>query len=164
MEKAYLGLGGNIGNTSEVIKNAILLLEQVSGVASIELSKLYSTTPVQVIDNSSLFVNAVCRLDVFIPLEKFAAEVHQIEERLGKRPKLKNASRVIDIDILFFGDKTYLDKDLEIPHPRWQERLFVLKPLLDLTASIQVENQYFEINELVRNFKNSFNETVIPIE
>lgn len=62
--------------------------------------------------------------------------LEQIERTLGKIPKPKDAPRKIDIDILYFGDRILYSEQLIIPHPKIKERLFVLQPLLELTASL----------------------------
>lgn len=162
MEKVYLGLGGNIGDSQAIILQTVESLKTTSGIFNLRLSKLYQTTPVQVLD-SHLFVNAVCELYTTLNLKEFIKAIQSIERSLGKTNKHKNASRIIDIDILFYGNQLLQDDQFEIPHPRWQERLFVLRPLLDLTMTINIQKEHFNINEMVKQFKNPFNETVIPI-
>lgn len=162
MEKVYLGLGGNIGDAHATILQAVEKIKAIPGVCDLRLSRLYKTTPVQVHD-SQLFVNAVCELFTDLNFNEFIKAIQSIEHQLGKINKDKNASRIIDIDVLFFGNLRLKEDAFEIPHPRWQERLFVLRPLLDLTTTIEIQDTHFNINEMVRQFKNPFNETVTPI-
>src|SRR5262249_36285678 len=65
-------------------------------------------------------------------------ELKGIEDKLGKTPKPKEFPRIIDLDILFFGTECYISPELEIPHPRWHKRKFVLIPLSDLVTEIEI--------------------------
>jgi 7,8-dihydro-6-hydroxymethylpterin-pyrophosphokinase len=80
----------------------------------------------------------------------------------------KNAPRTIDLDILFFGTQFINNEKLQVPHPRWKERLFVIAPLADITSVIQVADHKnvieFNIKNYLEYFPNIHQETVIPIQ
>src|SRR5690606_9206171 len=102
---------------------------------NLECSKFYITAAVSDIPQKD-FLNAVCRfLTSLGPIEIFK-ELEKIEILLGKIPKDKNAPRIIDLDLLFYGNKVFYDPilNLTIPHPRWKERSFVLEPLAELVG------------------------------
>jgi 2-amino-4-hydroxy-6-hydroxymethyldihydropteridine diphosphokinase len=140
METAYLGLGGNIGEVLPRLQLALHLLTHQTSITHLKISHFYHTAPFQV-DSPFWFINAVCSFQTSLkPVEIFHLTQH-IEFQLGKVPKSKNSSRPIDIDLLFYGDQIYQTKDLEIPHPRWKERLFVLVPLADLTPEIIIRKE-----------------------
>lgn len=71
---------------------------------------------------------------------------------MGKVKKLKDAPRLIDLDILFYGCEIYEKEGLFIPHTHWKERLFVLVPLLDLTEEVQVGDKTWNIKQMIEGF------------
>lgn len=135
MREVYLGLGGNEGIVLPRLQQALKLLSCQSGIANMKNSHFYRSAPLQV-DSPQWFVNAVCSFQTFLAPNEIFKITQAIETKLGKVAKPKNASRPIDIDILFYGEQTFQEDDLEIPHPRWKERLFVLLPLADLTHQV----------------------------
>jgi 2-amino-4-hydroxy-6-hydroxymethyldihydropteridine diphosphokinase len=160
MSEAYIGMGGNIGDTSTIFKKVFKRLNEIPSISSITPSRYYVTTPVSSI-NQNLYLNAVCRIQTSLSAEKLLVELQRIETLLGKIAKPKEYPRIIDLDILFFGQETHDKPDLIIPHPKWQERLFVLIPLADLTTSIMFQDRCINISGLIDNLRNKHNERVI---
>jgi len=140
--KAYLGLGGNEGNVLLRLQQALALLAKELAIASLEVSHFYYTAPLEV-DSFHWFLNAVCSFETEMDPIAIFAMTQTIENQLGKVPKPKHASRPIDIDFLFYGNHLFEEGGLEIPHPRWKERLFVLVPLADLTSEILLQREGF---------------------
>ena len=130
----YLALGGNIGDTHSIFLDALSRIKKNVAVSCLEVSDFYITKPVDCLGGD--FLNAVCRLKLSCSPEEFFCFLEAVERDLGKQEKAKNASRLIDIDFLFFGEGSYKFGDVQIPHPRWRERIFVVRPLLDLTKEI----------------------------
>lgn len=129
MKEVFLGLGGNIGPSIEIVSKAVDKISNLPIVYDLEVSVLYETSPVSDVKQNN-FINLVCKLktnleDPFL----FFKYLEGIEKELGKVPKPKNAPRVIDIDILLYGNLYVNEPHLQIPHPRMLERLFVLEPL-----------------------------------
>ena len=159
LPKIFVGLGGNVGEVAQTIQKALKAIEALPGVYDFHSSALYFTTPVEML-NDNCFTNAVCsfytHLDALTLLEK----LQQIERDLGKTPKARNESRAIDLDILFFGEELYQYSNLQVPHPRWRERLFVLVPLLELTKTVRVNGLDIDLIDLINNFKNLHEEVV----
>lgn len=153
--KVYLSLGGNLDNPLMRIKQAITLLGQ-QDVFQLEISHFYSTEPLH-FESPHCFVNAVCSFWTRLEVNEVFLITQEIEKQLGKVKKPKNADRLIDIDILFYGSHQVNTADLEIPHPRWKERLFVLVPLADLTKDISVfvdeKIQHYQIEDLIEALK-----------
>jgi 2-amino-4-hydroxy-6-hydroxymethyldihydropteridine diphosphokinase len=132
MTQAFLGLGSNVGERRSFCRRAVAELEATEGIQVVSCSSLYETAPVGGPPQRS-FVNLVCEvvteLDPRVLLERCKA----IEHRLGREPtEMRWGPRVVDIDILTFGDEKINEPDLEIPHPRLSERRFVLIPLLEI--------------------------------
>jgi 2-amino-4-hydroxy-6-hydroxymethyldihydropteridine diphosphokinase len=133
--KVYLSLGGNIGNVQNCLKEALSLLCSNKNIANFHSSHFYLTSPVGMISQHD-FINTACCFETTLSLSELFCLTQSIEQKLGKVEKPKNSDRPIDIDILFFGNDYYENKEITIPHPRWKERLFVLIPLQELTKTI----------------------------
>lgn len=132
MIECFIGLGGNIEDPLEAIRGAIIQLSQVEGVAQLKSSRLYATSPVSPIPQEE-FLNAAASFTTTLSARELFTRLEEIESSFGKKKKGKQMPRRIDIDLLFYGDKTLQGPDLTLPHPRYHERLFVLIPLQDLT-------------------------------
>jgi 2-amino-4-hydroxy-6-hydroxymethyldihydropteridine diphosphokinase len=168
IERVYLGLGSNLGDSFTVVKRAFLEISNIPNVQLLKTSRLYQTTPVSEIPQND-YINAVCKLQTMLSIDELFQELKIIEKTLGKHLKAKTAPREIDIDILFFGDSYRKTESLQIPHPRWKERLFVLMPLWDLTDEIvyplddQGNKETLQLKEFIRAFPNLHNERVLPL-
>jgi 2-amino-4-hydroxy-6-hydroxymethyldihydropteridine diphosphokinase len=129
----YIGLGSNLGNRLENLNKAIEALPP--GTHQVAASLVYETDPWGYLDQPA-FLNQVIEVETgLLPLDLLAS-LKQIERRLGRQATFRNGPRLIDLDILVYGD-WILDQDgLVIPHPRMHERAFVLKPLADLAADL----------------------------
>lgn len=156
MIEVFLSLGGNIGDVVQRLLEAKRLLSTTAFVYKVRFSGFYQTSPVSDIPQDD-FVNVACALQTELPLRVLWREIEQIERVLGKTPKAKNAPRPIDIDILFYGDETVDDDELQVPHPQWKERLFVLMPLAEL-------KNCNEIKELIEKRKQLREERVERIK
>jgi 2-amino-4-hydroxy-6-hydroxymethyldihydropteridine diphosphokinase len=136
----YLGLGGNEGDVLHCLKKALTALSHKAVLKNLRFSHFYKTSPVEV-ESQNWFINTVCAFETLLSLQEIFELTQAIEKELGKVPKPKNASRSIDIDLLFYNSKVYQNENLQIPHPKWKERLFVLKPLTDLTTTIEIQRE-----------------------
>jgi 2-amino-4-hydroxy-6-hydroxymethyldihydropteridine diphosphokinase len=149
----YLSLGGNEGQVLLRLQQALRALSCQQGIANLKSSHFYQTAPIAV-ETTSWFVNAVCSFHTHCTVKEIFKITQAIEIQFGKVHKPKNASRPIDIDLLFYGQQICKDQELEIPHPHWQERLFVLVPLADLTNDIVLNREgnleYYFLPDLIQ--------------
>ena len=129
----YLGLGANLGDRKGNILRAIDLLKE--RVAVERVSSLYESAPVGFTEQPD-FLNAVYRVEAELPPSKLLAFGKRIEASMGRAPGFRNAPRLIDIDILLYGDEVLRSPGLEIPHPRMAERPFVLVPLAEIAPKL----------------------------
>jgi len=129
----YLGLGANLGDRQSNLLRAIELLSQKVRIE--KRSSLYETEPVGY-DQQPRFLNAVCRVSTSLSPEELLAVAKDIEAALDRRPGFPDAPRPIDIDILFYGDRVIESSQLTIPHPRLEERAFVLVPLAEIAPDL----------------------------
>jgi 2-amino-4-hydroxy-6-hydroxymethyldihydropteridine diphosphokinase len=136
---AYLGLGANLNDPIQQIVDARKLLRQLSGTISLRCSSFYISSPVGYQQQDD-FINCVIELKTDDAPIQLLDNMQSIENVLGRKRVAgnQNAPRLIDIDLLLFGDQNILTTRLEVPHPRMKSRLFTLKPLLEL-----VEMEYY---------------------
>lgn len=135
MSKVYLLLGGNLGDKRQLFAQTIALLNEKVGTI-IRQSSIYETEPWG-FDSEDLFWNQVVELDVTVSAEEVLKRTQLIENQLGRIRKTgQYDSRLMDIDILFYDDKRMELPKLVIPHPRIQERKFVLVPLNELVPEM----------------------------
>jgi 2-amino-4-hydroxy-6-hydroxymethyldihydropteridine diphosphokinase len=129
MPIVFLSLGSNIGDREEHIRKAFTLLANICKVR--RTSHLYLTEPVGYTEQD-WFLNCVVEVETDVDPKKLLSSIKSIERKLGRKKTVKNGPRIIDIDILFYGDYVVNTKNLVIPHPLLQERLFILQPMMDL--------------------------------
>ena len=129
----YLSLGSNMGNRQANLTMALDFLSQILRIEKV--SSVYDTEPVGNV-NQPRFLNLVCQADTSITPKALLTLAKGIEMKLGRVRGKSNAPRPIDIDILFYGDQVIETPELVIPHPRLQERAFVLVPLAEIAPDL----------------------------
>lgn len=159
MNQVFVGLGGNIGDASRTLNEALTRLKTHREICNLRCSSFYRTTPVSAIPQDD-YINAVCSFDTVFPPYEVMNFLQKIERELGKVPKPKEAPRPIDLDILFYGKEKIQTSTLTIPHPRWRERLFVLVPLKELVDQIEIDGQIIDLQNELQIFRNIHRETV----
>jgi GTP cyclohydrolase-4 len=132
--KVYLGLGSNLGDRQGNLSMSVKLLSDQINVERI--SSIYETEPVGYLEQPK-FLNAVLRSTTHLTPEMLLALVKDVEKALGRVSSFVNAPRPIDIDILFYGTRVISSPQLTIPHPRLEERAFVLVPLAEIAPSLR---------------------------
>ncbi len=135
METAYLSLGSNMGDRAGNIARAIALLRE-RGVRVTKESALYDTEPVDM-RTQDWFVNSVIEIQTDDTPRALMAKLLVLERSMGRERLVPKGPRVIDIDILLFGNQRISEKGLEIPHPRMTERRFVLVPLAEVAPNAE---------------------------
>jgi len=128
---AYLSLGSNIGSRADNLREAVQQLEHNPNIRVAAKSKIYQTQSVEG-GGPNDFLNAALRLQTTLSAHELWDACRAIESTLGRPQPPRHGPRVIDIDVLLFGNESHHTPDLQIPHPRMASRAFVLKPLLDV--------------------------------
>ncbi|MBU0595243.1 2-amino-4-hydroxy-6-hydroxymethyldihydropteridine diphosphokinase [Candidatus Bipolaricaulota bacterium] len=131
----YLGLGSNLGSREGQIAKGSDRLERY-GVDVDRRSSLYETEPVGV-EDQPWFVNQVVEGRTDLSPAELLAACKRVERELGRTESIRFGPRVLDIDILLYGDRVIDDDGLEIPHLRMTERRFVLIPLLEIAPGLR---------------------------
>ena len=132
----YLGLGSNMGDREAHIRWCLGELPR-KGIRVTQISQIYETSPVGMYPEAGLFLNAVCRCETRLAPLTLLQAVKSIERDRGRFVSDSYASRVLDIDILLYGDYEVNVGELIIPHPRMFSRAFVLAPLADLAPCLE---------------------------
>ena len=133
-EFVYLSLGSNVGDRAGNLNLAIGRLRALGEV--VEVSSFYETEPVE-FTAQPWFLNCVVKLDTEKTPEELLAGLLAIEQQMGRRRGRQKGPRIIDLDILLFGNSIVKAQGLTIPHPAIHERRFVLEPLVEIAAEVR---------------------------
>lgn len=136
--RAYLGLGGNLGKPAAAMAAALQALDAQETVNIIAVSSLYQTPPWGVSDQPD-FINAAASLDTTLAAKALLDLCLEIEKSLLRVRNQRWGPRLIDIDILLFGNQRINEAGLQVPHPRMSERAFVMVPLAEIAPDLIVE-------------------------
>ncbi len=130
--KTWLSLGSNVGERATFVRGAVEQLRALEGFDVLRVSSLYETAPVGGPPQRS-YVNAVVAGETTLAARDLLLATQAVERKMGREESfIRWGPRVIDVDIVAYGDEKISEPDLEIPHPRLNERRFVLVPLLEI--------------------------------
>jgi len=132
----YIGIGSNLGNP---VQNCLDAIEKISFVYGIQLmitSSFYLTEPVDINTDKhqDWFINAVCEIKTDLSARDLLSELQHIETAMGRKREIKGEPRIIDLDILFYGQDIINEDNLNVPHPKVYKRRFVLEPLCEIAS------------------------------
>ena len=139
MVRAYVALGANLGEREATIRAALAELDRTPGVSVVGVSPLHETDPVGYLDQPR-FLNGAAALETTLPARELLDLLLAVERRFGRAREGVPAQgpRTLDLDLLLYGSARVEEPGLRIPHPRLHERRFVLEPLAELDASLEV--------------------------
>ena len=152
MTTAYLALGSNVGERHTNLAQARERLA-TRHTRILRASGIYETEPRDFIDQD-WFLNQVVEIETSLSPEQLLAHLRSIELVLGRIPTHPNGPRVIDMDILFYGDAIVSTGSLEIPHPRLAGRRFVLEPLAELAPDLRHPRTNVTVREMLAQVHN----------
>lgn len=145
--RAYLSIGTNMGDRLSNLQNAVDSLRLLPKTAVTEVSPVYETDPWG-FEEQDNFLNIAVELETELTPESLLGALLGIEAALGRVRLFKNGPRIIDLDLLTFGEKKINNDVLTLPHPRMFEREFVLKPLYDLKSMQKNEEIASALNKI----------------
>ena len=135
MKTVYLGLGSNLGDRAATLAAALQKLDSPE-LRLTRASGLYETEPMG-LREQPWFLNQVAEFQTTLFPRQLLQRTKKIENELGRKRGVRNGPRTLDIDILLFGSTIVRSEELEIPHPRFRERRFVLAPLAELNPDLR---------------------------
>ena len=135
MKTVYLGLGSNLGDRAATLAAALQKLDSPE-LRLMRASGLYETEPMG-LREQPWFLNQVAEFQTTLFPRQLLQRTKKIENELGRKRGVRNGPRTLDIDILLFGSTIVRSEELEIPHPRFRERRFVLAPLAELNPDLR---------------------------
>jgi 2-amino-4-hydroxy-6-hydroxymethyldihydropteridine diphosphokinase len=156
--KAGIAIGSNLGDRAAAVERAFAFLERLSPGHCLR-SPVLETAPVDCPPGSGAFFNAAAEIEFSGTPRELLARLHEHERAEGRcrdeegEGKGKNAPRAIDLDLLYFGDRTIAEADLVVPHPRMAERQFVLEPLAAIVPGLILPEETRTVGELLEQLK-----------
>lgn len=133
--RAFVGFGTNIGRRRENIRNALGAVGELPSTRVAGLSLLYETEPVG-FEDQRWFLNGVLEAKTGLSAQGLLNGLLKIEGEMGRVRSFRDGPRIIDLDVLFFGDEVIKRPGLVVPHPRLHLRRFVLRPLWDVAPDL----------------------------
>ncbi|MDH5666652.1 MAG: 2-amino-4-hydroxy-6-hydroxymethyldihydropteridine diphosphokinase [Nitrospira sp.] len=134
METVFIGFGSNVGDRVDLCSRAVTLLRLLPRSQVTHVSPLYETEPVDdgAHPGSGWFLNGVLQIATALPPRHLLSILREIEQALGRDQDNRSGPRTMDLDILFYGNRSIHEPDLIVPHPRLHRRRFVLMPLSEI--------------------------------
>ncbi|MDR3480870.1 MAG: 2-amino-4-hydroxy-6-hydroxymethyldihydropteridine diphosphokinase [Burkholderiaceae bacterium] len=133
---AYIGIGANLGDAQESVRQAIDRLSGLPKTRLVRQSSLFRTAPIDA--GGDDYVNAVACVQTQLDAHELLAQLQAIENEFGRERPYVNAPRTLDLDILLYGNRQIDSASLTVPHPRLTQRAFALIPLLQIDPLIAI--------------------------
>jgi 2-amino-4-hydroxy-6-hydroxymethyldihydropteridine diphosphokinase len=139
MARAFLGLGGNVGDSRATLDRAVAMLNDGRNIKVLARSSDYQTPPWGV-ESQAPFVNLCLAVETTLAPRQLLSRLHEVEQSLGRdrARETRWGPRTCDIDILSYGNTALNEPDLMLPHPRMFERGFVLMPLAEIAPDAMI--------------------------
>ena len=150
---AYIALGANLGDRRSNIEAAIEQLRATSGVKVTKVSSLIENAAVGGPVGSPAFLNGVAEIETTLSPQELLHRLLEIEHHLGRARREKWGPRIIDLDLILYGDQIFAEPDLQVPHPLMHERRFVLEPLVEIAPDAMHPVMRRRASELLASLK-----------
>ena len=146
-QTVYLSLGSNVGDRARNLQDAIAALGK-AGAQVVRASSVYETEPVDYLDQP-WFLNCAVEAETELAALDLLRTLREIEVQMGSKKLIAKGPRLIDIDILLYGNQVIDRPELQVPHPRMHLRRFVLQPLAEIAPSVQHPVSQLSISDLL---------------
>ncbi len=162
MTDAVVALGSNLGDRKSSIRASLARIEELPCTSVVRVSALIETDPVGPIEQGT-YLNGACLLETDLDARKLLAELLSIERELGRDRDREErwGPRMIDLDLLVFGDEIINEPGLTVPHPRIAERLFVLEPMNEIVPELIVPPGRLTVHQLYQRLVQAGEETCL---
>jgi 2-amino-4-hydroxy-6-hydroxymethyldihydropteridine diphosphokinase len=131
---AYIGVGANLGDSVQAVRNAIARIGELRETQVTRKSSLYRTEPVDA--GGPDYINAVAEISTHFTAPDLLAHLQLLERAAGRERTYRNAPRTLDLDLLLYGSARIDSAQLQVPHPRMNTRAFVLVPLAEIAPGL----------------------------
>jgi 2-amino-4-hydroxy-6-hydroxymethyldihydropteridine diphosphokinase len=145
-----VALGSNVGDRVSHFRAGLEALE-VEGIHIEAVSGVYETPPIGFLDQPSFF-NMVALARTRLPYSGLLSIFQRVEENSGRRREFRNAPRTLDLDLILLGDLIVREEGLQVPHPRWKGRSFVVRPLAEIAPGMRDPETGWEVQEIARKW------------
>ena len=143
----YLSIGSNLGDRAKNLRDAIAALRKV-GIDVKRISSMYETEPVDYLDQS-WFVNMALEVETELAPPALLQALRGIETQMGSKKLIAKGPRLIDMDVLLYGNEVIDTPELQIPHPRMHLRRFVLEPLAEIAPNVRHPVSGLSVSEML---------------
>jgi 2-amino-4-hydroxy-6-hydroxymethyldihydropteridine diphosphokinase len=154
LEDVYIGFGSNLGDRVAQVREALRRLLSQTRMEAVRVSSLYRTEPVG-LEEQGWFVNGAAWLRSRLGPRELMGRLLELEARMGRVRETPGGPRVIDLDLLLYGDAVMDEPGLRIPHPRFHERRFVLVPLCEIAPEVRHPVLGMTIREILEGLEDS---------
>lgn len=155
--RVFVALGANLGDREATFASALRCLAATRGVRVRAVSDVFDTAPVGGPVDQPRFLNAVAELECELSPEALLLELQRIESEHGRERGVPNGPRTLDLDLLLFGELTRRTPELTLPHPRLEEREFVLAPLAQLARDLRLVHCGRSVAEQLAHLRRACN-------
>ncbi len=152
-QRVFIAIGSNQGHRVENCRAAIWLIDRGKKTFVVKKSHFYETEPWGNIDQPT-FINSVIEVRTELSARELLGFLKSLERKMGRSPSVVLGPRIIDLDIIFYGNAAIREKGLEIPHPGAHERAFVLLPLNEIAPEFIHPALNRKISELAASLKD----------
>ena len=146
-QTTYLSLGSNLGDRAKNLQDAIAALRK-AGISVQRISSMYETEPVDYLGQPR-FLNCALEAETELGALELLHALRGIETQMGSKKLIAKGPRLIDIDILLYGNEIIDTPELQVPHPRMHLRRFVLEPLVEIAPEAQDPVSHLSIADLL---------------
>ena len=162
MPKVLLSLGSNLGDSREILKSALKDIRALNTVKDFRVSSFYRTKPVGYADQDD-FLNLACTFETELEPLNLLVKLQALEYKYKRVRLFKDGPRTLDIDIIAYGDECSDDERLTLPHPRMQDRAFVLAPLTEIAEDFVVKKFNISIGKLYKKLPDTEKKDVVKL-
>lgn len=155
MTQCLLGLGSNLGDRQQTLRQATSRVANLDGCQLIAHSRWHETAPIGGPSGQGAFLNGALLIDCSIPPHELAKALQAIETQLGRARAIRWDARAIDIDLLLYGSERVETADLTIPHPRMSFRKFVLEPAAEIAGFMVEPVSGWTLTALLSHLQNA---------
>lgn len=158
---AYVALGSNLNHPEKQVETAVEFIRAIALTNVIAESSLYETVPLGPCDQPS-YINQVIAVETALSAHDLLRALQAIENKMGRIRTVRWGARLIDCDIILFGDESIQTDELTIPHPEYQNRDFVLYPLAEIAPNLVLPlrgGTHYENSDLPRHIRSHYKRT-----